>query len=101
MRGCNWYTQTQSDWEDQPFHVVCGDSAADFCLALALDRCYGDGAWFPQLFAQAEDDLANVVRTTLARVIDSRSRPIVMHLDDDGHRDRGGDPAVPAGRGCP
>jgi hypothetical protein len=78
MRGCNWYTQTRSDWEDRPYYVVCGDSAADFCLALALDRCYGDGAWFPQMLAQAGDELADVVRTTLARVIDSiDSRPIV------------------------
>jgi hypothetical protein len=78
MRGCSWYTQTRSDWEDRPFYIVSGDSAADFCLALALDRCYGDGAWFPQAFAQANDELADVVRTTLGRVIDSiESRPIV------------------------
>jgi hypothetical protein len=78
MRGCNWYIQTRSDWEDRPYYVVCGDSAADFCLALALDRCYGDGAWFPQAFAQADDELADMVRTTLARVVDSiESRPIV------------------------
>jgi hypothetical protein len=73
-RGCSWYTPTQSDWEHRPFYVVCGDSAADFCLALALDRCYGDGAWFPQAFAKGDDELADVVRTTLARVIDSMDR---------------------------
>jgi hypothetical protein len=78
MRGCSWYTQAQSDWQSRPFYVVCGDSAADFCLALGLDRCYGDAVWLPQAFAQGDDELSDGVRSALARVIEAiGSRPVV------------------------
>jgi hypothetical protein len=42
----------------------------DFCLALALDRCYGGAVWYPQAFSDGNDDLAEVAQHTLAGVID-------------------------------
>jgi hypothetical protein len=68
MRGCGWFLPAWPLWQQRPF-VVCGDSAADFCLALALDRCYGDAAWFPQSFAQGKDEVAATARSTLALVV--------------------------------
>jgi hypothetical protein len=58
MRGCDWFLRDQMAWRQRPFFVVCGDQAADFCLALALDRCYGDAAWFPQSFVHGNDGVA-------------------------------------------
>ncbi len=81
MRGCGWFLPI--GWELRPFFVVCGDSAADFCLALALDRCYGDAAWFPHSFVHGDDDVAATARFTLALLIDglrsaAETRPSVV-----------------------
>jgi hypothetical protein len=70
MRGCDWFLRDQMAWKQRPFFVVCGDQAADFCLALALDRCYGDAAWFPQSFVHGDDEVAAVARSTLALIVD-------------------------------
>jgi hypothetical protein len=70
MRGCGWFLPTRTSWEERPFFVVCGDIITDFCLALALDRCYGDAAWFPQSFVRGDDEAAAAARSTLALVVD-------------------------------
>ncbi len=70
MRGCGWFLPVQTPWQQRPFFVVCGDKAADFCLALALDRCYGDAAWFPQSFVHGDDEVAAAARSTLALIVD-------------------------------
>jgi hypothetical protein len=75
MRGCGWFLPTQTPWQQRPFFVVCGDSAADFCLALALDRLYGDAAWFPYSFVHGGDDLAVTARSTLALSIERLRSP--------------------------
>ncbi len=69
MRGCGWFLPAWPLWQQRPFFVVRGDSAADFCLALALDRCYGDAAWFPRSFAQGKDEVAAAARSSLALVV--------------------------------
>jgi hypothetical protein len=70
MRGCGWFLPAQTPWRQRPFFVVCGNEAADFCLALALDRCYGDAAWFPQSFVHGDDEVAAAARSTLTLIVE-------------------------------
>lgn len=60
--GCSWVVQAR-DWiEAFPTVVVVGDSIDDFCLALSLDRLWGNGRWLPASVMSGSDEASHSVQ---------------------------------------
>jgi hypothetical protein len=71
--GCGVYSQFSTAWHDRPLNVVVGDSADDFCLAMALDRGWDAGIWVPRSLIN-DPDVGGVALRTLADVLHRQSR---------------------------
>ncbi len=74
LSGCGWFPQGDSAWDERPRSVVVGDSAGDFCLALALDRLFDMGVWAPQALIRGQDKRCSEFRTALADELRSAER---------------------------
>lgn len=64
MVGCGLYVPFETSWDSRAIYVVIGDTAEDYCAALALDRGWDAGLWLPQ--SLVDDASASRERTILA-----------------------------------
>ena len=64
--GCTSYVIGKPWTYQLPEVVVVGDTAADYCMYLALERMYSRAIWVPLCFLTGTDGLGNVVAQQLA-----------------------------------
>jgi hypothetical protein len=73
VAGCGLYHVWHPDWDERPFMVIAGETADDFALALALDRCYSAAAWWPTTLS---GDYAKVAAGELTRTLNHATRRV-------------------------
>lgn len=86
MVGVSRFIRVPPMREEWPRVVIVGDSADDFALATAIDRCIGSAVWFPT--AIVGPDTSKTVANALATPSDrnDRNRPVFVascSLDGD------------------
>jgi hypothetical protein len=76
--GCSWFTLYRPGIENEPFVVVCGDSADDFCYAYTRSRVAGPTYWFP--VGTDTEDISEELYAALAQLLcDVAQRPPGSH----------------------
>lgn len=72
LMGCSWVARSSTEWRNRPIIIVAGDAADDFALAMALDRGWGNGIWFPSVLL--DDAFRSTALSTLGSAVMDRVR---------------------------
>jgi len=71
--ACGWYTLGAHRRRRDSLVVVAGDTAADYCFAMGLNRLFKRALWMPLEFLSSSDVLPGEVRSHLAHFLDQVS----------------------------